>query len=510
MADLVFTIKTPAELEGAEKAAQALEVSIGKAKGLGKEYGELETRLKATQASIEAFKSSQAASSTTSQEAAKQTQSLVEGQADLSKLTKELGENVSKAKDKVDLFNISKKDWLSFSRGLGVQVPILGRAVALLANPLAAMTAALGVTVGLFAELHRQSKALATDVKIKPVADDTAALAKSFQEAATASDEYFTKLKGGQTALEKLNEASNKQKTLLQEQAAAQKAIAEAEKDLALARLERMKQSGEISAGEFERRSAALGVTSPRDTQKQRQSEIAAARGDLAGQETALRNIDRGAAARNQIAAETQRDFRKRQLDEVNAEVTALKEKRDAGGLRTDEFDRLRSLERLRTNLELEVEEQEAAVKKATKATQDTEKAILDLEKSITALKKKIDEMVEADRIRTEGENTSQSIRSQAARIRGEARGDEAQEKDDKKAEREESQRKKKLGREADDEITAPRPESLRAPQAAVESAGAELVTNQQAMLNTVVNVFNSLNTQLADAQSRLKDSQNV
>ena len=44
MADLVFTIKTPAELAGAEQAARALELNIGKAKALGQEFGTLEKR----------------------------------------------------------------------------------------------------------------------------------------------------------------------------------------------------------------------------------------------------------------------------------------------------------------------------------------------------------------------------------------------------------------------------------------------------------------------------------
>lgn len=58
MADLVFTIRTPAELSGAESAARALEVNIGKAKALGQEYGALETRLHSVRQSIEAFKQS--------------------------------------------------------------------------------------------------------------------------------------------------------------------------------------------------------------------------------------------------------------------------------------------------------------------------------------------------------------------------------------------------------------------------------------------------------------------
>lgn len=61
MPDLVFTIKTPAELAGAESAAQQLEVNIGKAKALGKETAELEAAHARATASINAYKASLAA-----------------------------------------------------------------------------------------------------------------------------------------------------------------------------------------------------------------------------------------------------------------------------------------------------------------------------------------------------------------------------------------------------------------------------------------------------------------
>ena len=55
MADLTFTIKTPAELAGAEAAAKAMEVNIGKAKALGKGVAELEAQFKRATAAIEAY-----------------------------------------------------------------------------------------------------------------------------------------------------------------------------------------------------------------------------------------------------------------------------------------------------------------------------------------------------------------------------------------------------------------------------------------------------------------------
>src|SRR5689334_3834354 len=60
MPDLVFTIKTPAELAGAEDTLQALEQIIGRAKETGKEFGVIEERANRVRSAIEAFKAAQA------------------------------------------------------------------------------------------------------------------------------------------------------------------------------------------------------------------------------------------------------------------------------------------------------------------------------------------------------------------------------------------------------------------------------------------------------------------
>lgn len=61
MPDLIYTIKTPAELEGAKAAEQALERNIGKAEVLGRSTDALREKLARVKASIEAYTTAQTA-----------------------------------------------------------------------------------------------------------------------------------------------------------------------------------------------------------------------------------------------------------------------------------------------------------------------------------------------------------------------------------------------------------------------------------------------------------------
>jgi hypothetical protein len=61
MPDLVYTIRTPAELEGAQQAEVALEKQIGKAKALGRDYTDLEAKLVTVRESIKRYTESQQA-----------------------------------------------------------------------------------------------------------------------------------------------------------------------------------------------------------------------------------------------------------------------------------------------------------------------------------------------------------------------------------------------------------------------------------------------------------------
>ncbi len=216
MADLVFTIRTPAELQGAEAAARAMEINIGKAKALGKEHAELEQRLSAVKQSIDAYKAANADSAQATQKATDDSQRYAEAleklahaaheakaaeaqrqielrntvkasqqaadesdryaaalekmdraahesraeeaqrQIDLrntAKSTADVGNESDKAGEKVSLFARHNKELKKVAQELSRDFPVMGLAIKALANPIAAT---LTVATTFFVVMKRQ------------------------------------------------------------------------------------------------------------------------------------------------------------------------------------------------------------------------------------------------------------------------------------------------------------------------------------------------------------------
>jgi len=188
MPDLVFTIKTPAELKGAEDAALQLGVNIGKAKALGKEHEELERRLATVTKSIEAYKAAAIAAAPPTAKLADESeryQKVLEGmdkaahesraveaqrQIDLKNTTaasgeivsantemgraiEDAGEKTADAGKKAKLFGENQKEVKKAIVELSREFPIAGLALKAFANPIAAATT---VAVGLFVVVKRQ------------------------------------------------------------------------------------------------------------------------------------------------------------------------------------------------------------------------------------------------------------------------------------------------------------------------------------------------------------------
>lgn len=131
MPDLTFTIKTPAELAGAEQAARALEVNIGKAKALGKEYGEMQNRLDTINASLKAHRAAQQAAGAG---------------------TEQLADETGKATEKTKLFEGHNKELEKVITDLSREFPLAGVALRAFANPIAAV---LTVGTGVFVAVKR-------------------------------------------------------------------------------------------------------------------------------------------------------------------------------------------------------------------------------------------------------------------------------------------------------------------------------------------------------------------
>src|SRR5689334_3890557 len=123
MPELNFKISTPAELAGAEATAAALEKSIGAAKALDKEFGELEKQLAVARTRINEYKAAQDASANSNQDVLKGTQDLTKGSADLGTTTKQLGDNVKQTAASTGLLTESKKGLAAAGKTLAVLFP---------------------------------------------------------------------------------------------------------------------------------------------------------------------------------------------------------------------------------------------------------------------------------------------------------------------------------------------------------------------------------------------------
>jgi hypothetical protein len=147
MPDLIFTIKTPAELAGAEQAAKALESAIGKAKALGNEYGEMEKQLATARQRINEYKGTQ-------EQATEKTKLFAQHTGELKKVAQELGR----------------------------EMPIVGLAIRALANPIGA---ALSVASIFFVTVKRHIDELnqKLDEMERAAAQPISNFAKNFREA---------------------------------------------------------------------------------------------------------------------------------------------------------------------------------------------------------------------------------------------------------------------------------------------------------------------------------------
>ena len=167
MADLTFTIKTPAELAGAEKAATALGVAVGQAKALGTEFTVLENRLAAVNTSIAAFKSTQGKSFQTDDAdryakalegmAARDHDAKVAAWEDREKLAQQaLGDLPKFVNTEATIQEAAKKTFTSKKQlkdmviQLGQEFPMLGQLGRLALNPIVLATAAVTSAFVLF------------------------------------------------------------------------------------------------------------------------------------------------------------------------------------------------------------------------------------------------------------------------------------------------------------------------------------------------------------------------
>lgn len=174
MPDYTFTIKTPAELAGVEKAIARFEQLRGEAKANGQEFAELDRKLATAKASVEAYNAAQAATAAPTKQAADESERYEQALLDMSRAQHEAaaaakqeaiaeitagnaarvaGEENAAAGEKTKNFAQQSGELKKAINELSQQFPVAGLAIRALASPIAAT---LTIAIGFFVAIKRQ------------------------------------------------------------------------------------------------------------------------------------------------------------------------------------------------------------------------------------------------------------------------------------------------------------------------------------------------------------------
>ena len=258
MPDLDFTIRTRAELAGAEQTAASLEMQIGKAKALGQDYSALAQQLNRVNESL----------------------------AGVNPILRQSGEEAEHA-------HLSHRGLHILFNEMGQQsVPAFGHALAgALYGPLG-LAIALGAAIRGVQEASAQAaeKARKLDEILESGSMETATTAaddyaSALSRHAIESDNYAAALEKIRTAQDGIKEETDSSIKKLHEEATALNAVQKAQTEAAKAKIEAMAESGQISPEEKIRRLAELENNASAEKlahdRQLRAQELAGRRGEL-------------------------------------------------------------------------------------------------------------------------------------------------------------------------------------------------------------------------------------
>jgi hypothetical protein len=323
MADLTFTIKTAAELQGAEAAARALEVNIGKAKALGKDYAGLEQQLGTVKSSIANYQGQT--------EAAGQVTQATTGKL---KLFAGQGENVKKA-----LTQIS------------AEAPLLGAAMRAVISPIGAAIAIAGV---LFRSVKKDLDELNAKLDemgaeaAKPMSDFAAAFRAAENEATASNKDFLDGLDQISTRAAGIGEQANAAVTAIQRLTTAQLELNNAAQAKAIAQVNLAEARGQITGPEAITERQRIGDFY---AEQARQAQTGAENAILAAKEKEITDLQ-GQLAKAQSEAgpgsgDPKRTARittlKKEADAAEAALPSLE--KDLAALKEQQFERERAIE---------------------------------------------------------------------------------------------------------------------------------------------------------------------
>jgi hypothetical protein len=292
MPDLDFTIRTQAELSGAEQAAESLERLIGKQKALGEDYSENAAALDKVKASLANY-------------------------------TPALGD----AGDATEGLTLKKRELLDSLRGVTRQFPILGEAARAIYNPI---VASVMLIVGAFA-LWRKN---ITDVLDALGAIEMPDLNDSIIQAektATAWSGIATAVEAADTAFGSFKETYDRTTKAINAQLDAAKNLLQANKDLAVQQLDQQRERGDISPEEY---AAKKAVIEQGFNDQTTQAEIDARNASLAAKRKQQQDADTDAKNESAAAAAIKLP---QQEDVYKAQQDALQKEKDEAQKQADE-----------------------------------------------------------------------------------------------------------------------------------------------------------------------------
>lgn len=522
MPDLVFTIKTPAELQGAQETELILGKAIGKAKALGQEYSALEQRLAATKQSIAAYKSEN---------------------ADASKGTDKLGEGLDEAGKKTKLFEGHSRELRKTIRELSHEFPIAGLALRAFATPIAA---ALTVAIGTFVLFKRHIDEM--NAELDSMEQSAARPFYNIKTALIAVSEQLEKLHHAQADYYKAtfidDQAAKKASDLrlqkINEETEAQIRLLKALEALELARAgddEVKKAAIKLDFAFAENRARGGG-------EDQQLAELNKTRGGLATDEKAAQSALTKAVANEQNATrlaeiEKLKQLVAQQADDAKVNIPKLREKEKAAdeGIRGDqviaraisehttvqkvleEFAAERA--KVKADLKLAVQQESGAAgdspnairlrnlqEEQTQATRQADaarKAVADLIQELRRLDQAIAELVQKVNIERPAREKETQLNTQAEAIKA---AEEQKKKD--------AAERRRLGQDADHQLKGGA--NVNAPESLDVSAIAQPLVDEiagttagvKALADLLAPALKDLRSAVDDAGARIDDSFNV
>lgn len=271
MADLIFTIKTPAELKGVEQAIAGFESAKGKALAAGKSVEEFDAKIARAKASIQAYNAAQAQSAQAANAAAAAT----------SNQNTELGQEVDKTKDaakETGELTLKKQELSKIVTALARQFPLLGLAGRFALNPIVGAMLGVLYVVNKGREDYARFRAeLEKRANLEGLKGPITSVTEAIKDARDETEKFFGALNQAATANSSLATSADDTITALNNQAEKLRELDEAYKDHALAVLRYQKATGEITPAEFEARELDVENEFAARNQK-RQADLDAAR----------------------------------------------------------------------------------------------------------------------------------------------------------------------------------------------------------------------------------------